>query len=212
MSIIPKLATSLNRRDEVPNQELAAEIVKHNDTAAVTELVENLKNKHKGIRYDCIKTLYEIGEARPELIAKFARTFLEHLESQDNRMQWGAMTALSCVVREKPDEIFGRLAKIIDAADRGSVITRDRCVNILITLSADPKYAARTFPLLLDQIMSCPINQLPMYAENAVPVVNEDNRDRFVKVLSRRLDEIAKESGKKRVLKAIKMASREHPV
>ena len=49
MSIIPKLATSLDRRDEVPNQELAAEIVRGEDIAAVGELVENLKNKNKGI-------------------------------------------------------------------------------------------------------------------------------------------------------------------
>ena len=38
MSIIPKLATSLNRRDEVPNQELAAEIVKRRDTKGLTSL------------------------------------------------------------------------------------------------------------------------------------------------------------------------------
>ena len=204
MSIIPKLATLLNRRDEVPNQELAAEIVKMNDTKAVGELVENLANKNKGIRYDCIKVLYEVGYERPKLIAGFLSEFLDLLNRKDNRIQWGAMTALGCVVNEKPADIFAALPKIITAADRGSVITRDHCVNILIALSSVKKYSADTFPELLKQLATCPINQLPMYAERALPVANADKRGQFVKVLAARLDEIEKESTRKRVEKVIR--------
>ena len=208
MSIIPKLATSLNRRDEVPNQELAADIVKRRDSAAVDELVENLSNKNKGIRYDCIKGLYEVGYVEPKLIAGHISAFISLLVSKDNRLQWGAMTALGCIAKEKPAEIFAALPKIIDAADKGSVITRDHCVNILITLSATASYAHMTFPLLLEQMMTCPTNQLPMYAENALPVVNAGNRDHFVKVLTSRLDGIEKESKRKRVEKVIKKATK----
>ena len=208
MSIIPKLATSLNRRDEVPNQELAAEIVERKDKAAVTELVENLANKNKGIRNDCIKTLYEVGYAEPKLIAPHMAAFLALLTSKDNRLQWGAMTALGCIVRERPAEIFAALPKIIDAADKGSVITRDHCVNILISLSSIAKYSDKTFPLLLEQMMGCPTNQLPMYAERAIPAVNAGNRYAFVKVLSSRLDGIERESGRKRVEKVIKKVTK----
>ncbi len=208
MSIIPKLATSLNRRDEVPNQELAAAIVKRKDKAAVTELVENLANKNKGIRYDCIKTLYEVGYVEPKLIASHMAAVLALLTSKDNRLQWGAMTALGCVVREKPAEIFAALPTIIAAAEKGSVITRDHCVNILISLSTIDKYSAKTFPLLLEQMMGCPTNQLPMYAERAISAVNADNRDAFVKVLSSRLGGIERESGRKRVEKVIKKVSK----
>lgn len=204
MSIIPKLSFSLNRRDEVPNQELAADIVKRRDDQAVNDLVCDLLNMNKGIRYDCIKVLYEIGYKDPKLIAEYLYVFLELLGGKDNRLQWGGMTAMACIVRVLPDEIFAALPKIIRAADKGSVITRDQCVNILISLSATDKYADRTFPLLLEQMMTCPTNQLPMYAENAVPVVNAANRDAFVKVLSLRLDGIEKESGRKRVEKVIK--------
>jgi HEAT repeat protein len=208
MSIIPKLATSLNRRDEVPNQELAAEVVKRGDTTAVSELVENLANKNKGIRNDCIKVLYEIGYVEPKLIAGHVSAFLSLLTSKDNRLQWGAMYALCCVVKEKPTEIFAALPKIIDAADKGSVITRDGCVNILISLAAIGKYAPEAFPLLLKQMLTCPTNQLPMYAENAIPVVNNMNSDAFVYLLSSRLDEIEKESKRKRVEKVIKKMSK----
>ena len=203
MSIIPKLATSLNRRDEVPNQELAAEIVRASDAAAVAELVENLANKNKNIRNDCIKVLYEIGYYEPKLISGHIASFLKLLDSKDNRLQWGSMTALGSVVRERPDEVFAALAKIIDAADRGTVITRDNCVNILISLSAIKKYASQTFPVLLEQLMTCPTNQIPMYAEHTQVLINTTNKDAFVKVLSSRLNEIEKESKRKRVERVI---------
>ena len=45
MTVIDKLATSLNCRDEIPNQELAKQIADTNDQKAVRELVENLNNK-----------------------------------------------------------------------------------------------------------------------------------------------------------------------
>jgi hypothetical protein len=208
MSIIPKLATSLNRRDEAPNQELAAEIVSAEDRAAVDELITNLDNKNKGIRYDCIKVLYEIGYRRPYLIADHLRKFISLLESKDNRLQWGAMTALGCVVKERPVEVSAVLGKIVDAADRGSVITRDHCVNILISLSGNEKYAGKTFPLLLEQMMSCPANQLAMYAEKALPVIRPGNKGRFIHVLSGRLDGIEKESQRKRIGKVIAKADK----
>ena len=49
MSVIGKLASSLGRRDEVPNQELAKQLVKKKDKAAVKELLDNMDNKNKNI-------------------------------------------------------------------------------------------------------------------------------------------------------------------
>jgi len=73
MSVLTKLATALNRRDEIPNQALAEEIVKKHDVSAVRELVDNLSDPDKGIQSDCIKVLYEIGQRDPKLIATIAR-------------------------------------------------------------------------------------------------------------------------------------------
>jgi HEAT repeat protein len=204
MSVIDKLAASLGRRDEIPNQELAREIVKKNDESAVKELAENLSHRKKDIQNDCIKVLYEIGAEKPNLIAPYLKDFLALLTSKNNRLQWGAMTALGCIVKEKPAEIFAALGKILDAADQGSVITRDHCVNILISLTAEKKYRDKTFPLLIEQLISCPTNQLPMYAENAAPVISEKYKDKFVKTLTSRLGDIEKESKRKRVEKVIR--------
>lgn len=204
MSIIPKLAASLNRRDEVPNQELAAEIVRNGDRAAVIELVANLANRDKAVRYDCIKVLYEIGYAAPGLIAEHLETFLDLLMSKDNRMQWGAMTALACIAKERPAQISASLAAIVDAADLGSVITRDQCINILIELLGVPVFAGEAFVQLLRQLATAPTNQLPMYAERAASSITEAEKERFVEVLTSRLFEIERESGRKRVEKVIR--------
>jgi hypothetical protein len=42
MTILHKLASSLKRRDEIPNQLLAEEIVRTNNRSAVKELVEHV--------------------------------------------------------------------------------------------------------------------------------------------------------------------------
>src|SRR5882672_12783926 len=134
MSILGKLASSLNRRDEVPNQELAKQIADKDDREAVKELVVNLSNKSNFIQNDCIKVLYEIGERKPALIAAYAKEFIDLLDHKNNRLQWGAMTAINSITLENPKVIYGSLSKIIAAADKGSVITKDYGVNILINL------------------------------------------------------------------------------
>ncbi len=204
MSILNKLACSLGRRDEVPNQELAKALAKKKDPKAVKELIENLSNKNKDIRYDCIKVLYELGSIDPKQIASYYKEFIVLLGDKDNRMQWGAMTALSSLVSEKPKELFAAIGKIIDVATKGSVITRDHCVKILVALGTDKKYIAKIFPLLREQLLACPTNQLPSYAEQAMPIITEKHKVLFVKTLSSRLDEIEKESKRKRVEKVIK--------
>lgn len=204
MGVINKLASSPGRRDEVPNQALAAEIAGKNDKKAVQELVDNLDNKNKDIQSDCIKVLYETGTLKPALIAGHVNSFIELLSNKNNRLQWGAMTALHTITSEKPEAVYNALPTIIAVADKGSVITNDHCVGILIKLAAVKKYAEDAFQLLLERLKLCPTNQLPMYAENALPVINENNKAVFIKTLSARLPEIEKETKRARVQKVIK--------
>ncbi len=204
MNVLDKLATTLGQKDEAPNLALAREIATTADKKAVATLVENLSNKNKNIQSDCIKVLYEIGVVAPGLIADYSDNFLVLLNHKNNRLQWGAMTALHAIASVKPDKIYNNLPMILDAADKGSVITKDNAVNILITLAANPKYAEDAFALLLEQLQISPPNQLPMYAERALPIIDDKNKNAFAKVLSTRLPDIEKESKRKRVEKVMK--------
>ena len=93
MNILNQLSSSLGRRDEVPNQQLAQKIVDSNDVKAVEELVNLLQNSKQAIQNDCIKVLYEIGERNPKMISGYCEDFIALLQSKNNRMVWGAMTA-----------------------------------------------------------------------------------------------------------------------
>ncbi|MDA4128137.1 MAG: hypothetical protein OK422_01525 [Thaumarchaeota archaeon] len=207
MGVIGRLATSLGRKDEVPNTELAKQIAARGDGKAVKELVDGLKSSNKAIQSDCIKVLYEIGERKPALIADYDSDFLALLDSGDNRMVWGAMTALDSITLLSPKSVHSALGKIIRGADGGSVITRDHAVSILIKLYSLKLYSEEAFPLLLKQLKLSPTNQLPMYAEKAAGIINDGNKSVFIRTLTTRLSEIEKDSKRRRVEAVIKKLS-----
>lgn len=207
IDILEHISSALDRKDEAPNVELAIRIVDSNDTQAIEDLVQHLSAK-RAIQNNCIKVLYEIGERNPVLIAPYLTDFLALLSSKNNRLQWGGMTALACISQVEPAGIYAHLTDIVEAASKGSVISRDQAVNILIRLSGNPEYGQDSFELLLEQLRTCPTNQLPMYAERALPVIGQDRRAAFVSALEGRLPEVEKESKRKRIEKVIRRLSK----
>jgi hypothetical protein len=208
MSITDKLASSLGRRDTIPNKELAERITETNDKKAIQELVKLLNDKNKSLQSDSIKTLYEIGERKPVLIADYDKQFLELLSNKNNRLVWGAMTALDCIAAINPKGIYSHLTIILDIAEKGSVITKDHAIGILIKLATVKEYRDTSLTLLLDQFKTSLTNQLPTYAENALPVIQEKYKKDFIKVLVSRLEDIDKDTKRKRVEKVIKKLSK----
>jgi hypothetical protein len=210
MSVLSKLAISLGRRDEEPNQELARQLALSEDKfsieSGIRELIEGLKHKDSAIQSDCIKVLYELGMLQPDLIAPHVDTFLKLLNSKQNRLSWGAMIALHAIAEADPDGIYAVLPQILDAADHGSVITRDHAVAILAILGKEKRYAGEAIPLLIVVLKSCPVNQLPSYAEIALSIINSEFKAEFVAVLRMRLPELKDLPAKqKRVEKVLKM-------
>lgn len=104
--------------------------------------------------------------------------------------------------------VYAALAKIMEVADKGSVITNDHCVGILIKLCAVKDYAGQAFSWLNERLQICATNQLPMYAENALPVINEKNKAVFIKTLKARVGEIEKDTKRARMEKVIKKLSK----
>lgn len=207
-SVIDKLASSQGRKDDVPNQELAKELVARRDEAAIQELVENLDSKDRNVQSDCIKVLYEIGYLEPELIEDYTGKFLTLLHSRNNRMVWGGMIALSTVVNLQADMLFAHREEIQRAIDNGSVITIDRGIRTLaIVASTKPEYNAALFPYLLEHLKSCRPKDVPGRAESVLVAVNAENKPAFIEVLNKRMSDLNK-SGSKRVGKVIAEAER----
>lgn len=191
MSALNRLASALNRRDEVPNQELARDLAAKKDKAGIREVAENLWNKDKAIQADCIKVLYEIGYIQPKLIAPYVDDFAKLLKSKNNRLVWGGMTALAEASKADPDAVFPHLETIKKAKETGSVITVDNSISALAnTAAGSRKYSEVIFPLLLKHLSTCRPKEVPQHAERTMPAVNKSNKDAFIKVLEKRMEDL----------------------
>ena len=135
MSVLGRLASALGRNDERPNVELAEELAAAPDAAAVAELAAALDGP-VAVANDAIKVLNELGARRPELVAMHLPAFLALLSSKNNRNVWGALQAIETITALQPDAVLPELPRIIAAADKGSVIAKDKAVAILVKLAA----------------------------------------------------------------------------
>ncbi|MGV6943835.1 hypothetical protein [Sphingobacterium kyonggiense] len=201
--IAQQLASALGRKDEQPNIDLAIAIVDKNDHQAIEALIDLVQGKNKDYQNDSIKVLYEVGERNPNLIAEYIPQFITGLSSKNNRLQWGSMAALRSLINSNEAALYAELENLQDAANKGSVITKDNFIGILVGLMGNHDYHDKAFDFLIKQLETCPTNQLPMYAEMALSQINQSTKDVFIDTLNARLDEIEKESKKKRVLKVI---------
>ena len=207
MSLLNRLASSLGRRDEIPNQELARDLAAKKDSKGIHEIVENLWSKDRHIQADCIKVLYEIGSIEPKLIADYTQDFVKLLRSKNNRLVWGGMTALAEVAKANSAAVFKYLDEIKKAKETGSVITVDNAISTLAyTAAATDEYNKAIFPYLLKHLAGCRPKEVPQHAEKTLPAVNSSNKADFIKVLEKRMEDLSG-SGLARVKKVIKQAN-----
>jgi hypothetical protein len=187
MSVLNKTASALGRNDEQPNMELAEELANTQDKESIAEIVSGLR-MNKAVASDCIKILYEIGGRKPELIAPYAENFLRLLKSKDNRLVWGAMTALGFIAELNPEPVYLSFEDIYDAYASGSVITVDNSISVFAALcKADKEYEKRIFPLLTQHLSKCRAREIPQhltrmsicFTKNNIGQVESTIRGRF---------------------------------
>ena len=202
--MIEKLAYSLGRNDEKPNIELALELIKTGNLAGIDEIAEGLNSKTEQIANDCIKVLYEIGEREPELISGYVDIFIKLLRSKNNRLVWGAMTALSRIASLKPREIFNNLDAVLKAKESGSVITVDNSISVLAELAkSSPEYEKKVFPVIIKHLQNCRPKEVGQHSERAFICVTKNNSATFRRTLQERYDSLSGPQ-KKRVDKLLK--------
>ncbi len=158
MSIADRLARALGRNDERPNVALAQELASAPDPAAIAELAGLLGSADKAVRHDAIKVFYELGERKPALIAPYLDALILLLRTRDNRMVWGAMSALAALAPLRQRELAQHLDVILAAADRGTVISKDKAMKLLADLNAVPELNARVTPIILARLEVSAVN------------------------------------------------------
>jgi hypothetical protein len=191
MPVLNQIAYFQNRRDEVPNQELARRLADTGDQEGVREIAENLWNKNTNIQSDCLKVLYEIGYLEPSMIASFADDFLKMLHSRNNRLVWGGMIALSTIAAISSDVIYPHYNEIQKVMEVGSVITVDAGVHTLAGLaSTSPERNKEIFPYLLRHMEICRPKDVPRHAEMILLSVNVENKREFTDILEKRMEDM----------------------
>jgi hypothetical protein len=204
-TVLNQISFFQNRRDEVPNQELARALAASGNTAGIREIVENLSNKNQNVQSDCLKVLYEIGYLKPELIADYVETFLQLLHHRNNRMVWGAMIALGTIASLKPGEIWQHHKDVVRTTSEGTVITLVWGIKTLAQVAAaDPAYGASLFPILLGHLGTCLARDVPTHGKSMLCAVNTENKERFLSALEVRKAEMtpSQQARLKKVIKA----------
>ncbi len=192
MTVIDQLASSLGRRDEVPNQELARQLAEANDREGIAEIATNLWSKDKAIQADCLKVLYEIGYRKPELVAPYVADYLKLLKNRNNRLVWGGMIAIATISGVAADALFPHIVSIQEAMDFGSVITRDAGVWALSDIAAaNATYRAAIFPYLLNHLSTCRPKDVPQHAERIVVAVGTEQQADFLQVVEKRMKNLS---------------------
>jgi hypothetical protein len=186
MSVLNKIAYYQNRRDEVPNQEVARTLAQTRDAADIHEIAGNLWNKEPNIQSDCLKVLYELGYLVPELIAEYVDDFLKLLKHRNNRMVWGGMIALSTIAGLQADKIFAYLDLIKKTMASGSVITNDAGMKTLSEVAArKDEFRLRIVPYLLERLANSRPVDTPRYAEMILPAIGTADKAGFIKILDK---------------------------
>jgi len=202
VTIADRLAGAMDRRDEAPNVALAEDLAAGSDKAGIAELVELVRSGTARQRNDAMKVLYEVGARSPDLIASYCPAFIEALGSKTNRQVWGAMQALDTVAELRAAEIAAELPKVIEAADRGSVIAKDRCTSLLVKL-ARSGYAEKAVPILVERLKDAAPNQFPTYAEETASVITPQEKPGFIAVLRDRLGGMMQKAKRERMEKLL---------
>lgn len=202
--IADQLSSSRGQRGETANIALARKITAAKDHTSITELIRLLQTGNTPIQNDAVKVLYEIGAEAPQLISDYVGVFLAFLDNQNNRLQWGAMTALGSISRFKPEVIVEKLPEILAAAKKGSVITKDNAIGILVKLSAAAEYRKTTVPSLMEILRTAAANQFAMYAELAASVLDGTDLVTLREILEKRIKNLPKASQQKRIEKLIR--------
>jgi hypothetical protein len=191
MSVLNKISYFQNRRDEVPNKELAKTLAETENRTRIVELVTNLKHKNKSVKSDCLAVLYYIGYVKPHLIADYVENFLALLKSKNNRLVWGGMIALSTIAELKTKEICANLDTIKQAIDKGTLITVVWGVKTIAKIASSYKSCKPdVVPILLSQLKKCIPRDVAMHFENSLPAIDDENKALFLSIVDDRKKEL----------------------
>lgn len=213
--ILGRLAISMGRNDEMPNLELAADIVFADDTDAVGTLINVIERHDTHHGGDAARVLSEVGTRAPELLLHHADRLVGMIEDTQRGMIAYTMLALSPVASKYAEQLWDSrdlfwqslsdLGQPADLAQAGAV----RLLSALC--AAGPDYARTLAGGLVDLLGKCMPKDVAFFAESVLPALGQAHSHRAKPVLDRRLKELTP-AEVARLRRAQRAAQLGHPV
>ncbi len=192
--LLARLAVSVGRSDEMPNLELAADIVFADDTDAISALVAVIERHDDLHAPDAARVISEVGTRAPDLLLAHADRLVEMIDVSQKDMLPFTMLALSPVASRHAEALWPSrdlfwqaLADLQTPAD----LAAGGAVKLLAALcAAGPDYARTLAGGLVDLLGKCMPKDVAFFAESVLPALGAAHSHRAKPVLDRRLKEL----------------------
>ena len=168
--------------------------------APYQHLFDALYQKAFTPKIQALKALKVIAEKEPETILPHLPELFRELQQGPEKLKWGAMMLIDMCAHLDKETIFNHLGLLATIADGPSVIARDAYVRMLALLAQDAQYTETATPLLLDEVLKSPVNQLPSYAETATKHIPADSYAQLIDIIILRLPDVAEYPPKEKKL------------
>lgn len=192
--VLSRLAVSVGRYDEMPNLELAADIVFADDTDAISVLVAVIE-RHDDIHApDAARVIAEVGNRAPDLLLAHADRLVDLIDAARTEMLPFTMLALSPVAPRyaeilwpSRDLFWSALSDLNTPAE----LAQGGAVRLLSAMcAANPDYARTLAGGLVDLLGKCMPKDVAFFAESVLPALGPAHSHRAKPVLDRRLKEL----------------------
>jgi hypothetical protein len=192
--LLGRLAVAMNRHDDMPNQDLAVNIVFHLDQDAVGILVGCIERGDDVHAPDAARVLCEVGCRDAELLMPESDRLVSMCEHGDAEMLPFTMYALSPIANHVAEQLWDMrdvfwqvLTEQTDYAD----MAQTGSVKLLAALcAAGPDYARTLAGGLVDLLGKCHPKHVALYAESVLPALGTAHSHRAKPVLDRRMKEL----------------------
>jgi hypothetical protein len=192
--VLGRLAVSVGRYDEMPNLELAADIVFADDTDAVSVLICVIERHDDLLGSDAARVIAEVGTRAPDLLLAHSDRLVEMIDVSRAEMLPYTMMALSPVASRYAEQLWpsrdlfwAALADLNQTAD----LAQGGAVRLLAAMcAASPDYARTLAGGLVDLLGKCMPKDVAFFAESVLPALGPAHSHRAKPVLDRRLKEL----------------------
>ena len=192
--LLGRLAVSMQRADDMPNLELAAEIVQTDDVEALRILVSVLERHDDQHASDASRVIFEVGTRAPQLLQLHAERLLAMCEDSQKEMLPFTMYALSPVAHLHAESLWDMRdlfwSALTDLTLPAS-LAQAGAVRLLSALcAAGPDYARTLAGGLVDLLGKCMPKDVAFFAESVLPALGTAHSHRAKPVLDRRMKEL----------------------